>query len=358
MRIRNFILILALISATVAQAQDLKFGISGYADAYYVNDDVKTNGEISVPASSDYSRQFTLINAKKNQFDLNIAQLSGTFTFKNDVRGKLTLQYGSLPQFAYALDNPTTLQEAYVGVRILDNLWLDAGYYLTHIGGESFLPKDNWLSTHSVVTYFEPIQHAGAKLTFSNEKLTAMLGIVNSRLSFAENNQNKSYCGQFVYNFSSDLSLSYAGIIGNEETNGYKNYFLNNICLNTVLATGLEAKAQFDIASKEDSKFDQGEYKNATYTGISAQIRYAFTEKIRSTLRAALFDDEDGVNSPGMKGTQFTAGIEFKPNANSYLRLEGDMINLDDKYKAFTDKDGKPANKRMSIALSMGIWVD
>ncbi len=358
MRIRNILLIIALISTGAAHAQDFKFNIGGYADAYFVNDNVKTNGEISVPASSDFTRQYTLINAKKNQFDLNIAQISGNFVFKDNVRGKITLQYGSLPQLAYALDNPTTIQEAYAGVRVCEKLWFDAGYYLTHIGGESYLPKDNWLSTHSIVTYFEPIQHAGAKLTYSNEKMTAMLGIVNSRLSLAENNQNKTFCGQFAYNFNSGLSLSYAGILGNEETSGSKTYFLSNFCANATLAKGLEAKAQFDIATKEDAKYDNGEYKNGTYTGLSAQIRYSFAENLRTTFRAAMYDDEDGANSAGIKGTQFTLGIEFLPNRNSYIRLEGDMMNLDDKYKPFTDSDGKPTNKRASIALSMGLWID
>lgn len=358
MRICLFTLIIALFAAGAASSQDFKFNIGGYADAYYVNDDVKTYGEIYSESINDFSRQFTLVNGKKNQFDLNIAQISGNFTMKDYVRGKITLQYGTLPQFAYALDNPTTIQEAYVGVRVWENLWFDAGYYLTHIGGESYLPKDNWLSTHSAVTLLEPIQHAGAKLTYSNDKMTAMLGIVNSKQSFAENNNNKTFCGLFAYNINSDFSLSYAGIIGNEETSGSKTYFLSNICANATLAKGLEAKAQFDIATKEDAKEDAGEFKSATYTGLSAQIRYSFAANMRSTFRAAMFDDEDGANGAGIKGTQFTLGIEFTPNKNSYIRLEGDLMNLDDKYKKFTDKDGKPTNKRMSIALSMGIWID
>ena len=41
-------------------------------------------------------------------------------------------------------DLARNIQEAYVGYRVTDKLWIDEGIYFSHIGFESWISRDNW----------------------------------------------------------------------------------------------------------------------------------------------------------------------------------------------------------------------
>jgi hypothetical protein len=352
---KTLIAILFLVSIN-AFAEDFNFKVGGYVDAYIVTD----NAKIDYSTDGAAYRDFTYINALKNEFDLNIAQISGVFDFKSKVRGKVTLHHGTLSDDAFG---GSVLQEAYVGAQLCEGLWLDAGYFLTHIGGESMLPKDNWLSTHSMVTYFEPFYHAGIKATYTNENFTAGLHILNGNGIFKDNNDNKSFGFFLGYTFSDNFSVSYASIIGNEEARYAtpKTHFLNNFCVNAKLMDKLEAKAQVDFATKEKTKSENGELKDGTYLGASAQFRYTLCEHFRTSLRFSYFGDKDEVYTSGLTGMEAALGIEYKPNANSYIRLEGGWMQFDEdggKGNVFVDSDGKATNGRLQCSLNFGVWID
>jgi hypothetical protein len=344
-------------------SQDMKVNFGAYVDTYIATD----NDNSGKPWDGDNDgtfipRKYTYSNIKKGQFDINIAQISANFDYKGQARGRFALQTGSLVNTAYA---GNSIQEAYAGFKLMEGLWIDAGYFFTHIGGEVYAPKDNWLSTHSMVTYFEPFFHSGIKATYNSGKLTAGIHILNGNGIFEDNNDNKSVGLFFGYNPTDNISLSYAGIIGNEEPGSPKNaktHMLHNICAYTKLSDNLEAKAQFDLATKEKVKLDGANLSDGTFMGLSAQFRYALSQTLKSTLRFAWFNDADNVYGTGLDGMDVTIGLEYKPITNGYIRLEGNMLNFTEGTNKignkFIDADGKATNSRLSVMLNLGIYLD
>ncbi|MDQ1266747.1 MAG: hypothetical protein QG635_1899 [Bacteroidota bacterium] len=339
----------------------LKVNISAYIDAYITTDNDNMEG-------GDFSEMetgtLTYINPQKDQFRLNIAQISGKLAYKDWARGVVTLQAGDLVQSAWTnlhAQNPM-LQQANVGFRLFGNIWLDAGYFLTHIGGELLLPKDNWLSTHSIVTYYEPFYQSGMKLSYETSKLTASLHILNGNGIIEDNNYNKTI-GIFIGWTPNDFfSVSYAGVYGNEEPGDPSNaklHMLNNFCAQVNPMEHFSVKAQVDVANKDVPEIDSnGTVKSGMFLGASVQAKYEFIEKFGAAARLAYVMNEDGVYSPAWNGMEAALGVEYNPVKSSYIRLEGRVINTDDKHKLFYDKDGEAANMRMEVSLNFGFWLD
>ncbi len=379
---KNFAFLFSLLGITFlytgASAFNLpELSVSGYADAYYTTDDARLMDEYY-----SSSRQLTFLNSSKDQFGLNIAMIS--VSAESELfHGKVTLQEGSLVTTAWhgnaAYPN---LQEAYAGFQLLNNFWVDAGYFLTHIGGESVLPKDNWLTSHSMVTYFEPFYHAGLRFAYNaTPNFTAQLHILNGNGIYEDNNANKSLGWYFGYIGDKEVfGVSYAGIFGNEVPGPPENakmHMLHNIVFFVNPSTSFAAKVQVDFASMEDGTVDvENEPTDGSLLGFSAQARYQANQMFGITGRFSYFDNTDNIyniESPtplNTSGMGITVGFEYKPVENGYIRLEGRMLSLDegekeDGYpgKIFyqgLDDDNMPemSSSRMEIWLNFGIWVD
>jgi len=354
---------LMIFSSPSYSQNNLNYTLSAYADAYFAFDNDNQPKPWEGEEYSYTPRQFSFVDIKKEQFDINIAQISANVMYSDFARGKVTLQYGSLADRAYG---GLPVQEANIGFQLFNNFWIDGGIFLTHIGGESYLPKDNWLTSHSIVTYFEPFYQAGVKGTYSNGPLTASLYILNGNGIVNDNNDNKTIGVYILYNFSETFSISYADVIGNEEPgspNNSKLHILHNVCLNSKLSDNFELKGQLDFATKENAKStSNGEFENGSFLGVSAQGRYTISEKIKAALRLSYIDDGDQVYATGLSGLEASLGFEVIPIAKSYFRVEFGYLQFDegdnDIGKVFLDSEGKPVNSRMSILLNMGIWLD
>ena len=331
--------------------------VSGYIDTYLASDNDKLEvGQIQT------ARQLTYLNPYKNQLSLNIAQIGIETAYKN-VKAVLVLQAGDFVNTAFGTTKNPVLQQANIGFNVYDKIWIDAGYFLTHIGGESVLPKDNWLSSHSLVTLFEPFYQSGLRASFEGEKLTAQLQIINANGLYEDNNDNKTLGIYLGYKFSDDFSISYANVIGNEEPGGTvnaKTHILHNIVAQYNFTKDFCLKAQFDHATKEKSVFDSVKNESATGTFLAASLtaHYLVTNNSAGTLRVAYADNKDAVYTPLIKGMAITLGCEYKPSENSYIRLEGSFYNMaDDKYQIFTNNEGKPDKSKMEIILNFGLLL-
>ncbi len=83
-------------------------------------------------------------------------------------------------------------RKANAGVRLCKNLWLDAGFFRTHVGTEGLFPKENITSSVAVATYFEPYYEAGLKLSYAaTEKLALSLYVLNGYNLYEDNNKKE-----------------------------------------------------------------------------------------------------------------------------------------------------------------------
>jgi hypothetical protein len=323
-----------------------KIDLSVYADAYY-----GTNTDKTSPL-----RKFDGMDIVRNQFRLNIAQLSLKY---NDLwaRGNVTLQYGDIPKYLWDTEMPN-IQEANIGFRPFKNFWIDAGYFLSHLGAEGLL-KDNLLNSYSLPAFYEPLYQSGIKASYDfSDKFSASVHFINGFNLIEDNNSNKSFGIQVNYNPVEMLGFSYNNIMGDEMPGEEPAKFsmINNLNINFTSPNSIiEALAGLDFGLREKSLLSDT-MKTAYSYGALLSVRYNISEHFSTTLRGDFYQDLDGIysdiqyNGTGVKGSGLTLGFEYRPVKNGYIRLESRYLRLDAAQKVFYDN----TNERGDVTMSMG----
>ena len=349
--IAAFLLLIAVSSNGQFKDSTSEFKFSGYTDVYYA----RYSDSVGV---GNYQK-FPVISPKNNEFGLNIIQLTAQYN-SSKIRAIATLHYGDIPASAWS---PVfnMIQEANVGVKLGKKFWLDPGLFKTHIGTEALLPKDNIASSLSIITFFEPWFQSGVKLSYlPNDKFIFCLHILNGYNTFVETNSSKSVGVSFVYTMNDKFNFGYYNLIGDESPDSVKIShvrFLNNFVFNYQLTPKLKAVAGFDYIGQQNSGLiDKTKYASV-YSAI-VTFKYQATHMFGFYGRYELFDDKEGFLSGSMNRydpSGVTLGIECKPTDNSYIRLEGRELIMDDSQKIFRT-DGKNTNIRYEAMINAGVW--
>lgn len=198
-----------------AEKAPVTFG--GFVDTYYAYDfnDAVTN------------RQFTYASAARhNEFAVNLAFVEAKLD-QEKVRGRLALQAGTAVNANYSYEVTNTgadglgdvvrhIQEAVVGVKVADNLWIDAGIYFSHIGFESFISRDNWNYLRSMTAENTPYYQTGVKATYQfTPEFTGQLHVLNGWQNVTDNNKDKALGLQLAY-ATPKLAITYNNFFGRE----------------------------------------------------------------------------------------------------------------------------------------------
>ncbi len=327
-----------------------KFKIGGYIDVYYAR--------YTDSAGHGQPQKFGAIAPYSNNFGLNIAQLTGQYNAER-LRATFTLQYGDLPTVAWS-PVYNYIQEANAGVRLYKNLWLDAGFFKTHIGTEGLLPKDNICSSVSIITFYEPWWQSGVRLSWTGDKDKLYMALygVNGYNQFVSTNNKKAAGLAVTYNFSDNFSVGYYNLMSDDTPDSIPIShwrLLNNLVINLVISHKLSALIGCDFIVQQNTLNGTG-YAQA-YSAIGT-LKYQFLKKMAVYGRFEMFNDpqsflaEPIVNFKLMGGT---FGIEYKPLANSFIRLEGRELNMAPGENIFYS-NGEYANTQGEIMLDMGIW--
>ena len=330
--------------------------ISGYADAYlaYYTD--------SLPAGA--FQKFPTYAPRSGSIGLNIAQLSVAYKAET-IRATITLHYGDIAKTTWS---PTynMVQEANAGIRLRKGLWLDAGFFRTHIGAEGIYPKENIASSLAILSNNEPYYEAGFKLTWqATPKLEARLYLLNGYNLFEDNNRKKSLGGLLTYTFSDACNVVYANYYGDDSPDSVHtahNRFFNNFCFNYDHKK-LRITAGFDVAVQQHSAL--GSTGAGFMSGGLLAARYTVYKAVNVYLRTEYFHDADGFlagmyqdasgHATGLKAMGGTAGVEYKPTDNSYIRLEGRTLKTEDNIKPFY-WHGAFTDRRYDTIFSVGVW--
>jgi hypothetical protein len=221
---------LALVAPTVARAQaaapgdtTVRVTFGAFVDAYYAWDAGR-------PPSFDRSfaggTPFTTQPARHNEFNVNLAFAEAVLAGPR-VRGRLAIQAGTSVQSNYA-GEPSTgvvsgpslarhIQEAVVGYRIGDGLWVDGGIFYSNMGMESWVSRDNPTYTRSLVAEYSPYYSSGVKLTWAaTSRLTARVDLVNGWQNVAESNAGKGAGARLDYAVTPTATVSYYNFVTNE----------------------------------------------------------------------------------------------------------------------------------------------
>ncbi len=325
--------------------------INGYIDTYISWDNDKGNPQ----------RQFSAISPYRDEFRLNMAQISAKYEMDR-VRGIATILFGDIPTVNWP-SNQQFVQEANVGFRLAKGLWIDGGYFLTHIGGEGLIPMNNYFTSLSLCTYYEPFFQSGVKLSYAaSDKFAAQVHLVNGFNVFADNNKNKSFGIQLWGQPNPKFDITYNNLIGNEMPSGVvgKTRFYNNLVIKIYPAKKLDIIICGDFCIQEKSKLTDTTASASMFSGFIA-LKYKPVKNFSMSLRGEIFQDEDGMLSgvftdstgkaTGLKASGVTFGLEYNPMSGSYVRLETRLLNADKDQKIFYDNK----NSRIEVNLSAGV---
>jgi hypothetical protein len=334
-----------------------KITVSGYIDTYYCyyTDTLGPGGYCKFPTSSP----------KHNQFSLNIIQISAKYQ-SDRMRGVATLFYGDIPLSAWST-HLNLVQEANAGFRIVKKLWLDAGYFRTHIGLESIQPRENITTSIATTSYFEPYFLSGAKLTWQqSEKWTFQLNTFNSFSSFIETNKNKTFGASVSYT-GNHWTHTLNTIVCDEyptDSNAvshlrhYTNYF--GIFKTKHFILGLEA----NFGYQKNSQLENARKTALIASGIAA-LKYRITHKHAIYGRFEIFSDPNEVLTgpivnenhtlTGLQVIGGTLGYEYKPIPNAYFRVEGRILDAKDDEHIFYYNNASQHIRYEGIA-SIGLW--
>lgn len=190
--------------------------LSGTAEVFY---------QWSFNEPSNQISNFLGFNNRHNTFTLSNVALGAEWD-ASGVVGKITLQVGHTPDTYYAAEpsfpggsgaNATgpnlwkLVQQAYGGYRIPvgKGILITAGLFLSPIGPEGMLVKDNWNLSRSNLFFGLPFYHTGLRASYpiTDEWALSVAGY-NGWNSVTDNNDEKSVSAQVTYTKPNKLALS------------------------------------------------------------------------------------------------------------------------------------------------------
>jgi len=323
--------------------------IGGYVSTYYStnDDDNLIDGFVMFPT----------LEPRKNQFSLNMALISLNYSSKN-FRSNIVLHYGDVPESSW----PKTfnlIQEANGGFRVLKKLWFDAGFFRSHIGIESFQPRENITTSMSIVNYYEPYFLSGAKLTYyANSKLSLQLNVFNGYNEYLDNNKNKAFGFSAAYAVNQNISINYNFLTCDETPDGmptkhqrlyhnlYSTFQLNKFIL------GLEA----NYGTQQNSLKSDSSKTASMYSGLIV-AKYQVLKTLAPFVRFETFNDPNKILTGSLdigkyiRGT--TVGIEFKPQKTVSLNAEWRILESDN---LIFKQGNKTLNQRNEFNLCLDLW--
>ncbi len=326
---------------------ELKIG--GYISSYYStnDDDNLYDGFVLFPT----------LEPRKNQFSLNMALISLAYKNKN-MRGNIILHYGDVPESSW----PKTfnlIQEANGGFKLGKKFWFDFGFFKTHIGIESFQPRENIASSMSVMNFYDPYFLSGVKLSFlASSKLTLQVHMFNGYNEYLDNNRNKAFGFTSIYNPNSKLSLTYNFLTCDETPDDRKTK--HQRYYNNFYATLTFDKLIFGIdlnygIQQHSLKTDTAKY-GFLYGGLVV-AKYHFIKKMAAYGRLESFSDPNDILSGShdignyIYGT--TLGLEFLPQKTIGLSAEWRILESDN---LIFRRGNKLTNRRNEFNLCLDLW--
>ncbi len=289
MRVLRLLLVFALMgfpfTSFSESVPNSKVVWGAFVDSYYAYD-------FENPPNHD--RAFTTQPARSNEFNVNLAFVDVKLNDEN-VHGRFALQTGTSVQSNYASE-PTmgvvsgpslsrNIQEGFAGYRLAENLWVDGGIFLSHIGFESFVSRDNWNYTRSLVADYSPYYQSGVRLSYqASDRWSGQLLILNGWQNISENNDSKSLGTQIVYTANPNFSVTYNTLIGEEKEFRHFHDLILKYSYSDSLQFGLQADFGFQDQSSNNTV--------STWYGTALFTRYALTKKLAFAGRIERYDDQ------------------------------------------------------------------
>jgi hypothetical protein len=332
----------ALLIATPAAAQ-LPDGVKvgAFVDAYYAFDFAR-------PRTLD--RVYTTQPARHSEFNINLGYVDLRVE-RGPIRGRFALQAGTSVQSNYGAeprvgsisgpDLTRHIQEAVVGVRAAQPLWLEAGVFYSHIGQESWASRDNPTYTRSLIADYTPYYSAGVRAIWqASPVVTLRLDVVNGWQNVSETNSDKAAGIRVEYAPASAVLVGYSNFVGDEQPDSLPNRLR---VFNQVFARlGRADRAALWLTVDLGRQARPGD-GGSTWYGLAAVGRVPVTTGVAVSARVERYADPDGVIVPSLGPAPFettgaSLGLDIGLPSGLLWRIEARGFRGDG--PIYPDRDG------------------
>jgi hypothetical protein len=352
---RTQLALLAVPVVAIAQStpDSSRVRVGGFVDAYFAYD-------FSRPPTTD--RSYTTQAARHSEANVNLAFIDATLTGAR-VRGRLAIQYGTSVQANYAgepargaISGPAVsrfLQEAFAGVHATRTLWIDGGIMLAPFGAESWISRDNWTYTRSLIADNSPYYEAGVRATWqAAAKVEAQLHVLNGWQNISETNEDKALAIRLQWTPAPRLVFAYDNFVGNEMPDS----------LTSRLRVFQEIIARADLNDRTSAAiaFDWGSQRRTTtgsdrWHGFAALARYRLHPDISLGARVEGYSDAQQVivktgRPPGMRATGASINVDAQLDPRLVWRTE--LRLLRDRNRIFPSRT-EPSGVTNATALAV-----
>lgn len=321
-----------------------------YLDTYY-------SFSINQPPQS--SQPYMTQMHRHNEVNVNWAYL-GLEAQSASFRSKLALQGGTYVDRNQGHEPGFLryIREAYVGIQLYEDLWLDMGVMPTHIGIEYPEPMPNWNFQRLWASDAQPYYQTGAHLSYqADSNWFFLLAVLNGFQSIEDNNDYLAAGMQAKYT-EGKWTLSYSNIITPEDRglgfpNGLQGAFTTLVWLNDFYAiyelsesSSLALSADFTLMEHMEYEFvnadsllvppptqetiDQSGLTN--WWDLALLYRWQFHPEWYFSGSVEFFQEENnyffdrkGAAAAQLGGTDFfngIAGLHYQPNPYVRFHLE------------------------------------
>jgi Putative beta-barrel porin-2, OmpL-like. bbp2 len=287
------------------------FVFGGFIDTYLAHD--SSNAE-------DY-RLYTTQASIDDELRVNLGHIDLKYTNPN-FRGRLAVQSGDSVKSNYSSEKYIFwryIQESSWGYKINDKLWIDLGIYPSHIGLESFISRDNWNYTRSLVAEYSPYYETGIKFTYEhNDNLSTQVHLLKGWQNISQE-KDPALGMQVSWSPNDKTTLTYNNFLGNES--GLR--IFNELLVKYKISEKFDIAAQFDIGNQNQPN-NQG---NATWHGCALLTKYQLMSKISLGGRVERYFDPSQVLVTTPSGENFntmgfSSNIDYTINVNLLWRNE------------------------------------
>ncbi len=318
--------------------------VSVFADTYYTHSSLQL---------LDRKRQYGTQIVNDREFSLNHALIH--LEQKNKpFRYALGIHTGTYVQANY-IEEPRELQyiyQAYGGIPIMDNLWLDVGIFPSHTGGESAISIENFNYTRSLIAENSPYYESGVRLQYKpTESVFIGVYVLNGWQRIKDTNKDKAGGLEFVYRWNDSWSIHYSFFGGNEapDFEPRQTRYFQDIHLRGRLFERLELFLAYDLGFQKKKSIPWTELLNRPelwasdtprdsyyrWQGFSLQFYYHISEKWKLGVRGEGYLDKNEVivQTGSLNGYQvYSSSLNL-----DYIHSPKAMVRLEAKHNSSLD---------------------
>jgi len=311
---------------------------------------------------------FRGFDARHDSFALSNAVLDARWN-AGAVSGRLALQTGDTPDIYYGAEATSDLRhilEATVAWKapVGKGLTLDGGLFLSPIGPETILIKENWTWSRSTLFFGLPFYHVGMRATYPVTGRWSLTGAVyNGWNNVTDTNGKKSVSAQALYTRPDKVtaSLLYFGGVerprGAPEGQPWRSLFDAHVTVSVSKTLSVQAHA--------DAGFEDTTFGRASWRGASIAARVQARAWLYLAARADVLDETIPASSAGTASAlffptsrvrSFTATLDARPADRVSARLEFRHDAAADPIYFKRSSSAPSAKSQSTLTLGLTAW--